>query len=346
MIHWENPTILFALGILPLLAGLLLYADRKRRAEAERFADSVMIPRIMPKRPGRQRWTKAAMFFLGLACLIVAAARPRFGLTVERASQRSADLFLVLDVSRSMTAEDVPPSRLERAKADLIELLDRLARDRVGLVVFAGKPLLRVPLTTDHGFVREAVEQANPDLAPRGGTQIGEAIRTALQAMPRERNRARVMVLVSDGEDHDSDAVEAAEEAAARTVKIFTIGLGGTGQGARIPVPEASGRPAAFLKYEGQEVRSRMNEALLKQIAATTGGAYLRAGTDARALRRFYQDHLAGLARAEFREVGRPRYREQFQWFLGLGLVLLLADLMLPYSPRARRQSAVNVTQS
>ena len=168
--NWENPAILVGLAILPLAAGLLLYADRCRRAAAARFADAVMAPRLMPAKRKHLPWIKAATLLLGLGLLVVAAAGPRFGRTTERPKRPSADVFLLLDVSRSMLAEDVMPeaNRLAEAKREAKDLLERLTGDRVGLVLFAGEATLRAPLTTDHGFVREAINGARPALAARG----------------------------------------------------------------------------------------------------------------------------------------------------------------------------------
>jgi len=330
--NWENPAILLGLAILPAAAGLLLYADRRRRADATRFADAVMVPRLMPAKSGRLPGIKAVVFLLGLGLLVVAAARPRFGKTTEQPSRRSADVFLLLDVSRSMFAEDVAPApnRLAEAKAEAKELLDRLMGDRVGLVLFAGEATLRAPLTTDHGFVREAIDKADPSLAPRGGTRIGRAIAKALSAMPKERDRDHVMVLLTDGEDHDPDAFKEAVNAAGKGVKIFTLGFGDAIRGSRIPVPTKSGE-RVFLEYQGREVVSRLNEDLLKAVALE--GTYLPAGPGTGCIARLYHDHLAGLARTELREAHRTRYREQFQWFLGLGLILLLVEIAISRSP-------------
>ncbi len=163
---------------------------------------------------GPRPWVRGTLIVLGLALLIVAAARPRFGVYFEKVDQRGVDCFVLLDVSRSMLAEDVAPNRLERAKSDIRDLLKKLAGDRVGLIVFAGKPVLKVPLTTDDGFFRTVLDDVDTHSAPRGGTLIGDAIRKALDAMPPRGDRDQVIVLLTDGEDQESYPIEAAKQAA------------------------------------------------------------------------------------------------------------------------------------
>ncbi len=327
--RWGNPNVLYGLWLLPLVVAVLVYAHRKRLAAARQFADSAMVDRLMPRLRSARPWLKGALVVLGLACLVVAGARPRFGVYFEKVRQRGLDLFVLLDVSRSMTAEDVAPNRLERAKSDVRDLLSRLAGDRVGLIVFAGKPALKVPLTTDQGFFRMVLDEVDTRSAPRGGTLIGDAIRECLVAMPERRDRDQVVVLITDGEDHESYAEEAAERAAERDVKIFTVGLGAATEGARIPIRDNAGG-LRYLQHEGQEVWSKVDERLLKQIALTTRGAYVAAGTRAYDLGQIYEDHLAALARGRIQEEKRKRFREQFQLFVCLGVALLLIDMAIP----------------
>jgi Ca-activated chloride channel family protein len=324
--YWENPQVLLGLWILPLVAWVLVHAHRKRVAAANTFVDPAMVQRLMPALGGPRAWVKGILLLVGIGLLIVAGARPRFGVYTETVKQRGADLFVLLDVSRSMTAEDVAPSRLERAKSDVRDLLTRLAGDRVGLIVFAGKPVVKVPLTSDQGFFRMVLDEVDIRSAPRGGTLIGDAIRKALEIMPRSSNRSQVLVLITDGEDQDSYAEQAARQAAERGAKIFTVGIGDSREGARIPLRDTSGQ-LTYLQYEGQERWSKLNDQLLKQIALATGGAYVPAGTRAYDLGQVYSDHLAGLTRGEYQAEKRKRYREQFQLFVCLGVALLLVEM-------------------
>ena len=327
--YWENPNLLWGLWLLPLLAGLMVHAQRRRASAARQFVDPAMVVRLLPSGGGGRAWVKGIALILGVACLILAAARPRWGVYFEQVSARGVDLFVLLDVSKSMLAQDVAPNRLERAKSDIQDLLKRLPGDRVGLLVFAGAAVVRVPLTTDQGFLRQALAEVDTGSAPRGGSLIGDAIRKALVAMPEQRDRDQVLVLITDGEDHDSFPEEAARQAAERNVKIITVGLGDPQQGAPIPVRDREGQ-LHFLQHEGQEVRSRMDERLLKEIALTTGGAYVPAQTRAYDLGQIYDEHLAQLTRGEIRAEKRKRFAERFQVFVCLGLGLLLVEMLVP----------------
>ena len=327
--RWDNPSFLLALWSLPLVAFALIYAQRKRLATATRFADQAMVDRLMPAMRTARPWVKGALLVIGLAFLMVAAARPRFGYYFEEVSQRGVDLFVLLDVSRSMLAEDVAPNRMERAKSDIRDLLTELKGDRVGLIAFAGAPVVKVPLTSDQGFFQMVLEEIGPHSAPRGGSAIGDALRKAMEAMEERRDRDQVIVLITDGEDHDSFPIEAAKHAAERNIKVFTVGLGDSGEGSRIPIRNDSGQ-LTYIKHDGQEVWSRMDERLLKEIALTTSGAYIPARTRVYDLGQIYEDHLANLTRTEIRSEKRKRFREQFQLFTCLGLIALLVEMMIP----------------
>ena len=288
-----------------------------------------MIPRLMPAFQVTRAWWKAIVLMLALTSLIIAAARPRFGVFFEEVRATGVDLFVLLDVSRSMLAEDVSPNRLERAKSDIRDLLQKLPGDRVGLIAFAGAPVVQVPLTTDQDYFRIVLNEVDVESAPRGGSLIGDAIRKGLAAMEERRDRDQVMVLITDGEDQDSFPLEAAQQAADRNVRIMTVGLGDPGEGARIPQRGDMGN-LSYLRHEGQEVWSKLDEQLLKEIALKTAGAYIPAKTKAYDLGRVYDEHLASLTRGEIETEKRKRYREQFQWFALLGWVLLVVEMSIP----------------
>lgn len=336
---WEAPNVLFLLWLLPPAGWLLFHALRKRRAAALAFADAAMAARLMPALGGARPWVKGAALLCGLACLIAAGARPRFGEYYEKVTQRGVDLFVLVDVSRSMLAEDVAPNRLERAKADVRDLLARLAGDRVGLIAFAGKAVVKVPLTTDRGFFLAALDELDPASAPRGGSLIGDAIRKAMESMEPRADRERVVVLITDGEDHDSYPAEAAGQAAEKGIRIFAVGLGDPNEGARVPTRDDAGR-LAYLKYAGAEVWSKMDEKLLEQIALTTQGAYIPAKTRAYDLGEVYVNHLAQLSQGEILAEKRKRFRDRFQIFLALGIALLAFSRLLPAYPRKEEVEA------
>ena len=284
--------------------------------------------RLMPLFDRGRTWLKAAVLMTAVGLFVVALARPRFGVDWEDVSTRGVDVFVVLDVSRSMLAEDVKPNRLDRAKSDILDLLTKLEGDRVGLIAFAGAPVVSVPLTTDQGFFKLILEDIDTDSAPKGGTMIGDAIRKALDSMAPQADRDQAIVLITDGGDLDSFPREAADLASERNVPIITVGLGDVSEGARIPRRNEDGS-LSFLQHEGQEVWSKMDDQLLTEIATKTRGAYIPAQTRNYDLGQIYDDQLAKLTQGEINVEKRKRFREQYQWFALAGLILLLSEMCI-----------------
>lgn len=339
IMNWKSPELFFAIWIPIIIGVLLVIAHRRRMATAQRFADRAMLQRLMPTMTVIRPWLKGTLLVLGLILLIAAAARPRFGQYYEEVSRRGVDVFVLLDVSRSMLAEDVAPNRLERAKSDIQDLLQRLQTDRVGLVAFAGAAAVKSPLTNDHTFFRLVLDEVGPHSAPRGGSLIGDAIRKAVGAMDQQADRDRAIVLITDGEDHDSFPEDAAQLAADANIRIFAVGLGDSGDGSRIPVRGDDGQ-LKYLQHDGQEIWSKMDEELLKRISLKTGGAYIPARTRVYDLGQVYEDHISGLKSGEMDTATRRRFREQYQWFAMIGFVLLLTEMLIPsYQTRIANQS-------
>lgn len=333
--EWQRPEALFL--ILPVLLawlGLALFARSRRRRAARAFVDAAMAPRILPTESAGRFWLKLLCMELALVCGLIAIAGPRFGLYYEQIKPRGSDIYVMIDVSRSMLAEDVPPNRLGRAKSDVSSLLNRLNGERVGLIAFAGKAVVKCPLTTDYGFFRLALNDLDPNSAPRGGTAIGDAIRKGLEVFPTEAERDRAIILITDGDDQESYPMEAAAQAAERRVLVFTVGLGDSSQGSR--VPETRDGKLTFMEHDGQQVWSKLNHGLLKDIALKTRGAYIPAGTKAYDLGQLYQDHLRSLKGGEGSQTQRTRRHERFQLFLGLSLFFLILDILIkPYAQAA-----------
>jgi Ca-activated chloride channel family protein len=330
----SHPYLLQLLWLLPLIVGVLVYAHRKRVAAAEKFVGRKMLVLLMPPQSVGRAWLKGVLLIAAFILTVIALAGPQFGVYFENVAQRGADCFICLDVSRSMLAEDVKPNRLERAKSDILDLLKKLSGDRVGLIVFAGKAVVKVPITTDDGFFRQSLEEVDSHSAPRGGTLIGDAIRKAMESLPMQADRDQAIVLITDGEDQESMPLEAARDAAERGIKIFTIGLGDSREGARIPVKDSSGS-RTFVKDEQGEHWSKVDGELLEKIALNSKGAYIPAGTRSYDLGEVYEKHLAGLSRSEDKDKQqRLRYREQYQVFLAFALALLAAERLIPRSTR------------
>jgi Ca-activated chloride channel homolog len=350
--EWQHPGWLYL--ILPLAIGWLLlslYSQRRRRRAALSFVSQAMQSRILPVDSRARFWLKLLLREAAIVFGLVVLAGPRFGTQYEQVIPRGSDLYVLIDVSRSMLAQDVPPSRLGRAKADVAALVNRLEGERVGLIAFAGAAVVKCPLTVDYDAFRRSLEELDPGSAPRGGTAIGDAIRKALEVFHSRGERDQAILLITDGDDQQSYPLEAAAVAAERHVTIFSVGLGDADQGARIP---QSAQSQTYLEYQGQQVWSKLDGKLLKEIALKTSGVYVPVGTRAYDLGELYKDYLQGRRGSAALSHRRIRRAEQFQIFLALALAALLADLFTrPYAaavkspqmetePRApRRASAI-----
>ena len=234
--EWQHPQWLYL--ILPLVAAWLvlsLYSRRLRQRAAAAFVAPAMWSRILPADSWTRFWVKLLLRETALMAGLVALAGPRFGTQYEQVVPRGSDLYVLIDVSRSMLAEDVPPSRLGRAKADVAALVNRLEGERVGLIAFAGQAVVKCPLTVDYDAFRRSLDELDPTSAPRGGTAIGDAIRKALEVFQSRTDRDQAILLITDGDDQQSYPLQAAAVAAERQVTIFTVGLGDADHGARIP---------------------------------------------------------------------------------------------------------------
>ena len=293
-----------------------------------------MWSRILPADSPARFWLKLLLREAALVASLVALAGPRFGTQTEEVIPRGSDLYVLIDVSRSMLAEDVPPSRLLRAKADVVALVNRLEGERVGLIAFAGQAVVKCPLTVDYDSFRRSLNELDPNSAPRGGTAIGDAIRKALEVFQARANRDQAILLITDGDDQQSYPLEAATVAAERHVTIFTVGLGDADHGARIPQGAES---KSFLEYQGQQVWSKLDGSLLKEIALKTSGVYVPAGTRTYDLGELYAKYLQGRRGSDEQSQKRIRRADQFQVFLALALLALLADAFTRLYPRAVR---------
>lgn len=332
-----NPEWLWGLAIVPVVAALWWMSVRRQRRRLTDFAGDAMAGRLAPSVRAVRRVARVAASLVALSLAILAAARPAIGERQEMVHQRGVDVFILLDVSRSMLTEDVTPSRLERAKSDILDLLARLSGDRAGLIPFAGHATLSVPLTTDLDYLRIVLADVGPDTIPRGGSWIGDAIKKALAALPRNSNREQVLVLITDGEDQQSDSLAAAREAAKRGIRIFTVGLGDPVHGGKIPIKEHG--DIRYLEYDGREVISRMDEQLLETIARETGAAYIPARNRDYDLGQIYLEHLAHLRQGELEGRSRRVPIDRYQWFLGAAGALWCLESLLTGGSRAAREA-------
>ena len=317
--------------LLPALLALYVYAFARKRQALTDFIAFGLIPQLVPNLSRSRPWLKASCVLAAVGCLVLALMQPQWGQEWQEVQRQGRDLLLVLDVSRSMLAEDMVPNRLARAKSDIKDLVQVLQKEgghRLGLVVFAGQASLQCPLTFDYGFFLQQLNQVGPHTVTRGGTLIGDAIRKALSAFGTLANNYKDIILITDGEDHESFPLEAAKAAAAAEVSIYTIGVGDAVIGTRVPGAESSGQ-RTYLQYQGQEVRSRMQSDLLLEIARLTGGAYVPAGTRSIELDRIYTEKIAPKARRHTATTTRERFIQRYQWFVLAGVMFLGLEMLL-----------------
>ena len=335
-VRLHNLEMLYLLWLLPVLLGLFLYGASRRRQLLERLIHRGLQPKLIFINPVRRRW-KAALMLAGFGLLVIGLARPAWNLQQTKITRTGRDVVFVLDDSRSMLAEDLAPNRLERAKLAITDVIDKLQGDRVGLLVFAGTGAVKSPLTLDYGFFKMMLDAVSTDSISRGGTMIGDAIRIVLDQMfDKQEKKYKDIVLITDGEDHDSFPVEAAKEAAAKGVRLLIVGLGDENEGRRIPVTDAAGQKT-FMKYQGREVWSKLDADTLRQMAlAAPGSRYLNVATGTIDLGEVYLQLIGPAEKKELEKETIEKYEEKFQVFLGMAFVLLVLEALI--SERRREQ--------
>ena len=335
MFRFATPGYLYLLLLLPLLAGLYVYAVRSRRRALERFADEAVLPGLMPEASPVRLRLKFVLLCLGLGFIILALARPQFGSKLREVTRQGVEIMLAVDVSNSMLAQDFEPSRLERTKSAIDRLAEKLHEDRIGLIVFAGDAYVQLPITSDYVTARNFARNISPDMVSRQGTALGAAIELASGSFSSGSEGSRVIILISDGENHEDDAMAAAEAAARQGIKIYTIGIG-TPEGAPIRIG------GDFIKdEEGKMVVSKLDEQTLEQIALTTGGGYIRATNRSLGLDEIVQK-IGEVEKKQLTESIFEDFSEQYQYPLAVGLALLLLDFLIP-ERRSRLLDRLNI---
>jgi Ca-activated chloride channel homolog len=315
---------------LPLLAALgvfLVWSWRRRQQLVRQFVQARLLDTLTAGvSRGRQK-ARLWLVFLGVALVALSLARPQWGMAWEETKQRGLDIVVAIDTSRSMLATDIAPNRLARARLASLDLMREARSDRLGLVAFAGTAFLQCPLTLDEEAFRQSVNALDTTIIPQGGSALAEAIRTAQTAFGKDEDNYRVLILFTDGEDHEEGAVEAAREAAGAGLRIFTVGVG-SAEGELLRVTDEQGQPAFLKDAEGNAVKSRLNEGLLREIATVANGFYLPL-RGANVIETLYERGLAPLPKAEISTKFIRRFHERFQWPLALGLILLTIELFV-----------------
>lgn len=326
MFRFAHPHYLWLLLLIPTLALLFVWAAYRRRRRLERFGTLSLVEELMPAVSQGRIVLKFILFELALMCLIFAAARPQFGSKLLEEKAEGIEMMLVVDVSNSMLAEDFAPNRLERTKYAIGKLFEGMKQDRVGLVVFAGEPKVQLPITSDYRMAKAFAQKIDPSLVTVQGTAVGKALEQALLSFSSdtadEGAHSRVIVLITDGENHEDDALAVAERAAQMGVSIYTIGIG-TPEGAPISIG------GDFIRDEkGEMVVSKLNEEMLRKIADITDGLYVRSSLKSIGLDEIVE-RIEEMEKSELSTIRFEEFDEQYRWLVILAVVLLLFEFVL-----------------
>ncbi len=329
MFRFASVEGLFGLLLIPALAAFFLGALKARRQALARFGDLELVRKLSLTVSRRGRVAKGVLLLVAVAFLVLSLARPQFGTRVETVRSQGQDVMVVLDVSLSMLAEDVGPNRLERARLEIMRILQRLDGDRIGLVAFAGSAFVQAPLTVDYGAAAMFLNAMDPDLIPLQGTNLGEALTVALDAFEEGSADHRVLLVVTDGEDHEGEIDSAVERAVQEGIQIHTVGVGSL-EGVPIPEIDEAGVRNGFKRDEdGNVVTTRLDDATLQRVSLATGGRYFAATGPGASLDPLVDEITGGDGRElEARQV--TQFEEQFQLFLGVALLLLFAEGLVP----------------
>lgn len=322
MFRFAEPDYLYLLICIPLLATIYILAVRSRRKRLARFGNPVTVGTLMPEASPRRTTGKTVIFLLAVTVLVIAMARPQLGSKLKEVEREGVEIMLAVDVSNSMLAADFAPNRLERTKFAVEKVLEGIDEDKVGVIVFAGDAYVQLPITSDYTTARNFVSQISPDMVSKQGTALGKAISLAASSFSTGSENSRVIILITDGENHEDDPIAAARHAADLGVKIYTIGIG-TPEGAPI---EFGGD---FIRDEnGEIVVSRLDEKTLQEIAVITGGAYIRAGNQSIGLEEII-NAINDTEKAKLSAMVFEEYDERFQYLLAVVLPLLVLELAI-----------------
>ncbi len=329
MFRFEHPEYLYALFLIPTLASFFLLMWRFRKRAIERFGEARLVERLMSDFSPNKHILKFTLLLLAFTFFVVGWANPQWGTKRQKANRKSADIFIALDISYSMLAEDIPPSRMDRAKKLAEDLIYQLRGERLGLIVFAGNAYLETPLTDDYAFITLEARSANPYQAPTQGTAISEAIDLAERSFDEENKNHKALIIITDGENHDEEAQERAEAAQRNGLVVCTVGVGTQG-GSFIPIT-INGRTDFKRDETGNPVRTQLNEAALKAIANAANGSYFNLSVGADKVIEALQQRIDQMEKRAFEQRVFDEYESYFQYFIGLGLFLLIIEYLISY---------------
>lgn len=322
MIMFAQYRFLLLLLLIPVLLVAHAVKLRLRRSRAARLGDEALVKELMPSWSKSKSWVRMALFCLAFFCFVLGLARPQMGVKLKEHEAKGAEIMICLDVSNSMLARDYSPDRLDRAKLAISRLVDRLQDDRIGLIVFAGTSFVQLPITTDYVSAKMFLNSVNTESVPVQGTAIGDAVLTAIKSFSAQSEKSRAIIVITDGENHEDDPVDAARQAAEMGIKVYTIGVGSL-QGEPIPL-----NGELMKDRDGNIVVTRLDEGTLQQMASAGGGAYVHAGNEEFGLNPIIDD-LEKLEDEKFSSVVFEEYDEQYMYFFAAALFFFILEMLV-----------------
>ena len=326
--HWGMPVYLNLLLLVPILIIFFIFAGISKRKKIKNFGDIALIEKLSVSKSAAKDRMRKVLIVIAVSFLILALARPQIGARLTMAKRYGVDMLVAIDTSSSMLARDIKPDRIEKAKLEISSLIDKLKGDRVGIMTFAGDSFVQCPLTLDYGAAKMFLSVIEPNMMPRPGTAIGNAVKTAIKAFTKKERKHKVLILLTDGEDHDTDPIGAAREAKKEGIVIYTIGIG-TEKGEPIPIVDETGRIIGYKKdAKGEVVMTKLDEETLRKIALITDGGYYRATSAGFELDKIY-DEISRMEKKELSDRLFTQYEDRFQYFLGIAFILLCVEFMI-----------------
>lgn len=325
--QFEHTYFLYAFALIPVFILVFVIVNSWKTKTMKRYGELALVQKLIPDVSKTKRNWKFILFNLAFISLIIAIINPQVGTKLEEVKRKGADLMICLDVSNSMKAEDLQPNRLEKAKQAISKLLDKLEGDRIGIIVFGGEAYVQLPITTDYAAAKLFLESINTDMIPTQGTAIGAAIDLSIESFGKDEGKNKAIVIITDGENHEDDAVQAAERASEKGISVHTIGMGSV-EGAPIPVYKGNVREGFRKDKEGNTVITKLDEKNLLDIASAGNGVTVRASNSDAGLNKVL-DEINKLEKKQFDSKMYSDYEDRFQGFIALALLFLIIETFL-----------------
>ena len=337
MLRFASSYYLYLLWLVPLLIVFYLYVFRAKKRALARFGNLELLQKLCQNNSRGRQISKIVILVSAVLFMVYSLARPQIGTKLEEVKREGIDVIVAMDVSASMLAQDIQPSRLAKAKHEVENFIERLRGDRIGLIAFSGDAFVQCPLTLDYNAAKIFLDIMDPGLIPTPGTALGKAITKAIEAFDQKERKHKVLVLITDGEDHQGEALKVAEEAERQGIVIYSVGIGSP-KGEPIPATQSGGSNGGFKKdKKGQVVITKLDEVTLEKIALQTGGKYYRATSGQEELDRIYED-VAKMEKKELGSMQFSQFEDRFQYIIIFAIILLIVEFLISEKKSVKRE--------